>query len=44
MNDTDEEPTEDEVERLREADPDSPALGVLDDDDDQDPPEPNEPG
>jgi len=34
---------ETDVERQREADPDAPGLGVVDDDD-PDPPEPNEPG
>lgn len=43
MSDTTDEPDERDVERQREADPDAPGLGVLDDGD-QDPPEPNEPG
>ena len=41
--DSSDEAIERDIERQREADPDAPGLGVLDDDD-RDPPEPNEPG
>ena len=41
MSETGDEPVEADVEGQREADPEAPGLGVVDDED-PDPPEPNE--
>ena len=43
MSETGDESVEPDVEGQREADPDAPGLGVVDEED-PDPPEPNEPG